>query len=154
FGEAACACQPVLSWQTTVVGDPLYRPAGKNPDQLLKELQERRSPWLEWSFLRLVNLNVGKGKTAECIGLLEQLDLTKNSAVLSEKLGDLYSAQGKPSSAVHEWRQALNLKCSPQQKVRLWLTLGEKLAAKGQEPEAYGAYQELLAEHPEYPDKA
>lgn len=31
FGEAACAAQPVLSWQTTVVGDPLYRPFGKAP---------------------------------------------------------------------------------------------------------------------------
>ena len=31
FGEAAWAAQPVLSWQTTVVGDPLYRPFGKAP---------------------------------------------------------------------------------------------------------------------------
>ena len=29
FGEAAWAAQPVLSWQTTVVGDPLYRPFGQ-----------------------------------------------------------------------------------------------------------------------------
>jgi hypothetical protein len=28
FGEAAWAAQPVLSWQTTVIGDPLYRPFG------------------------------------------------------------------------------------------------------------------------------
>ena len=34
FGEAAWAAQPVLSWQTTVVGDPLYRPFGK-PAQTL-----------------------------------------------------------------------------------------------------------------------
>jgi len=31
FGEAAWAAQPVLSWQTTVVGDPLYRPFAKEP---------------------------------------------------------------------------------------------------------------------------
>ena len=31
FGEAAWAAQPALSWQTTVVGDPLYRPFGKSP---------------------------------------------------------------------------------------------------------------------------
>lgn len=28
FGDAACYAQPVLSWQTVVVGDPLYRPFG------------------------------------------------------------------------------------------------------------------------------
>ena len=153
FGEAACASQPVLSWQTTVVGDPLYRPAGRNPDQLQNELQSRQSPWLEWSYLRLVNLNLLNGKTTECVGLLEQLDLTKKSAVLTEKLGDLYASQGKPSSAIHEWQQALRLKPSSQQKVRLLLTLGEKLVAMGSEPEAYAAYQELLTEVPDYPDK-
>lgn len=153
FGEAACASQPVLSWQTTVVGDPLYRPAGKNPDELQQELQQRHSPWLEWAYLRLVNVNQVNGKMAECVALLEQLPLAKESSVLTEKLGDLYAAQGKPSSAVHEWQQALKLKCSPQQKIRLQLTLGEKLAALNREPEAYAAYQELLVDHPEYPDK-
>jgi uncharacterized protein (TIGR03790 family) len=153
FGEAACACQPVLSWQTTVVGDPLYRPGGKDPDQLQNELQSRQSPWLEWSYLRLVNLNLINGKTAECVSLLEQLELTKKSAVLTEKLGELYEMQGKPSSAVHEWQQALSLDCSPQQKVRLLLALGERLAGLGREAEAYAAYQELLTEHPDYPDK-
>ena len=29
FGEAAYAAQGQLSWQTTVIGDPLYRPFGK-----------------------------------------------------------------------------------------------------------------------------
>ncbi len=31
FGEAAWAAQPALSWQTTVIGDPLYRPFGMEP---------------------------------------------------------------------------------------------------------------------------
>ena len=31
FGEAACAAQGAVSWQTTVVGDPLFRPFGGNP---------------------------------------------------------------------------------------------------------------------------
>jgi uncharacterized protein (TIGR03790 family) len=29
FGDAACYAQPVLSWQTVVIGDPLYRPFPK-----------------------------------------------------------------------------------------------------------------------------
>lgn len=153
FGEAAYASQPALSWQTTVVGDPLYRPFGRNPEQLQDELQQRQSPLLAWSYLRLVNVNVLNGKLPECVALLEQLGLTRHSAVLSEKLGDLYQAQGKPSSAVHEWQQALTLDPSPEQRIRLLLTLGERLSLLQRDAEAYDAYADLLKEFPNYPDK-
>ena len=73
----------------------------------------------------------------EIITLLDQLDATKQSAVLSEKLGDLCIAQGKPSSAVHAYLQALELEPSPQQRVRITLSLGPKLVALNREPEAY-----------------
>ena len=154
FGEAACAAQPVLSWQTTVVGDPLYRPFGRNPDLLHRELVARGSKLVEWSWLRLVDVNIASGKPmAELVALLEQLETTRRSAVLTEKLGDLYAAQGKPSSAVHEYRQALQLDASLQQRVRLLLTLAEKLPALDRQQEAYEDYQKLLQEFPNYPDK-
>jgi uncharacterized protein (TIGR03790 family) len=154
FGEAAYAAQPVLSWQTTVVGDPLYRPFGRNPDLLHRELVARGSKLAEWSWLRLVDINLAAGKPmAELVALLEQLETTRHSAVLTEKLGDLYAAQGKPSSAVHEYRQALQLEASPQQRVRLLLTLAEKLAELERQQEAYEDYQKLLQEFPDYPDK-
>jgi len=114
FGEAAYACQSVLSWQTTVVGDPLYRPFAENPEQLHKELLQRHSKYTEWSNLRWVNLNLANGRPITwAIAFLEQLSNTKTSAVLTEKLGDLYAAQGKPSSAVHAYAQALQLDPSP-----------------------------------------
>jgi uncharacterized protein (TIGR03790 family) len=154
FAQAAYAAQPVLSWQTTVVGDPLYRPFGNNPDQLHRELAARHSKLLEWSYVRLVNANLANGKSlATLIPLLEALDETKESAVLTEKLGDLYYAQGKPSSAVHSYLQALRLNPSPQQRLRLRLTLGERLLALDRAAEAYDDYQQLLEENPRYPDK-
>ena len=154
FGEAAYAAQPVLSWQTTVVGDPLYRPFGKNADLLHRQLMVRHSKLLEWSYLRLANLNLAAGKpVASGSSLLEQLDLTKTSAVLMEKLGDLYAAQGKPSSSAYAYTQALQLDPSPQQRLRLRLTLGEKLTALDRAQDAYDQYRELLRELPLYPDK-
>jgi len=153
FGQAAYASQSVLSWQTTVVGDPLYRPFGKNPEQLHLELERQKSKSTEWSYLRLVNINLANGKPlADWVGFLENLELTRQSAVLSEKLGDLYIAQGKPSSAVHAYREALKLDPSPQQRVRLLLTTGEKFAAVDRNAEAYEQYQQLLKEFPDFPD--
>ena len=77
------------------------------------------------------DLNLAAGKPmAELVALLEQLETTRHSAVLTEKLGDLYAAQGKPSSAVHKYRQALQLDPSPQQRVRLLLTLGRKAGSR------------------------
>jgi predicted negative regulator of RcsB-dependent stress response len=155
FGEAAYASQSVLSWQTTVVGDPLYRPFGGNPEALHLSLERRQSKLIEWSHLRLANINMANGKPAsEWIDYLEALELTKQSAVLSEKLGDLYASLGKPSSAVHAYESALKLDPSPQQKIRLRLTLGEKLTELKRDQEAYTDYQQLLKEAPAYPGKA
>ncbi len=154
FGEAAYACQPVLSWQTTVVGDPLYHPFGQDPDQLQARLEREHSKLLDWSYLRLLNINLAAGKPlTESSAMLENIPVTKQSAVLREKLGDLYAAEGKPSSAVHEWEEALKLEPSPEQAIRLLLTLGEKLTAENPAA-AYDRYQQLLAEHPGYPNKA
>lgn len=154
FGEAAYACQPVLSWQTTVVGDPLYRPFGKNPEVLKDELLRRNSKLLEWYYLQLLNVNLVAGKPiSEGVGILEQFENTSNSAVLTEKLGDLYAAQGKPASAAHAYQEALKRGPSPQQRIRLQLALAEKFSSLDQLPEAYATYQDLLRENPDFPGK-
>ena len=154
FGEAAYSGQSVLSWQTTLVGDPLYHPFGRVPEELHADLDRRHSKLVEWSYLRLVNLNQANSRpVASLVALVESLLTTNKSAVLSEKLGDLYGAQGKPSSAVHAYEGALKLDPTPQQRLRLLLTLAEKLPPLNREPEAYEDYQKLLQEYPDYPDK-
>ncbi|MFO1487554.1 MAG: TIGR03790 family protein [Verrucomicrobiota bacterium] len=154
FGEAAYASQGTLSWQTTVVGDPLYRPFAVAPQKLHEQLESRRSRWLDWSYLNLVDLNLAKGTPAVVMSaFLESLDLTRQSAVLSEKLADLYAVQGKPSSAVATYELALKLDASPQQRVRLHLLLADKLAGLERYADAGAALLELLREYPRYPDK-
>lgn len=153
FGEAAYAAQPVLSWQTTVVGDPLYRPCGKPLVERIRDLLRHDNPRLEWAHLQLVNFNLANGAApAEAVRYLENQELTRKSAVLTEKLGDLYAAQGKPSSAVFMWQQALELNPSPQQRLRLRLALAEKLAALDRNEELYENYRRWLEELPDYPD--
>jgi uncharacterized protein (TIGR03790 family) len=153
FGEAAYASQPLLSWQTTVVGDPLYRPFGRNPIEQHNELAERKNKLVEWSTLRIVNLSRVRGMSlSQLTAILEDTPTTKESAVLTEKLADLYSELGKPSSAIAAYERALTLNPSPQQRIRLRLTLGEKLIAAKRDDEARTNYQKVLQESPDYPD--
>lgn len=154
FAEAAYSCQGVLSWQTTVVGDPLYRPFARNPDQYFDILQLRKSPLVDWYWVRLLNMNIVLGKpSSDCSKYLEEMGSARSSAILSEKLGDFYAAQGKPSSAVHAWQTALNAQSSPMQRLRLRLGLGEQLTALERPEDAFEDYKELLAENPAYPAK-
>ena len=154
FGEAAYASQSVLSWQTTVVGDPLYRPCGIPVEKLHDELQQRHSKLLEWYYLRVVNMNQVRGVLlTELEIFLENLDLTRHSAILTEKLADILDALGKPSSAVNEFKRALALNPSPEQKMRLRLTLGERLVAQKRPEDACEDYQQFLKEFPDYPSE-
>jgi uncharacterized protein (TIGR03790 family) len=151
FGEAAWSAQNSLSWQTTVIGDPLYQPFKKSPPELHAELSRAKSPFLEWSFDRLICLDLAHGaRTTPLIQFLENIPTTAGSAVLTEKLASLYEAAGKPNSAIESLQTALALKPSPQQRLRLRLTLGKQLADQGELAEAIKNYKALLTEAPDY----
>jgi len=154
FGEAAWASQPVLSWQTTVIGDPLYRPYGKPIVELHAELARTHNPLIEWSFLRLADLDLARHAVAMRVAnFIDNLPATTNSAVLTEKLADIYESEGKPSSAIDTYELALTRHPSPEQRIRIRLTLGDKLVAAGRENDAIENYKHLLAESPDYPGK-
>lgn len=152
FGEAAYASQPVLSWQTTVIGDPLYCPFAKPLTKLLEEQDRTHSKWIDWSYLRVVNLNLIEGKRpAEVIAFLESLPATKTSAVLTEKLADLYNAEGMPSSAIETAQRALQLSPSTLQGVRIRLGLADKLIQAGRTKDACDDLKALVNDAPDYP---
>jgi hypothetical protein len=153
YGEAAYAAQNCLSWQTTVVGDPLYRPCAKPPDLLLRELEQRQDPLAAWSYLRVVNQAVASGAPLdEAIGYLHQLPLTKRSAVLTEKLGDLYLAKKQISDAMDIYDLVLKLDPTPQQKIRVMLGLGQRRTYYGPDRAAFDIYDKFVKEFPDYPD--
>jgi len=154
FGEAAYTSQPVLSWMTTVVGDPLYSPYIRSPEELHDQFIRTENPMLEWYYARLININMINAKPISgCIKLLEDLELTKRSTILSEKLASLYWAIGKPSSAIFTYTRALNLKPSPQQRLRLLLTRSAKYTENEQPAEALADYETILKLYPQYSDK-
>lgn len=155
FGEAAWACQPALSWQMTMIGDPLYRPFGRSPSALHAELEARSSPLVAWSHLRLVNLNLARGApVADMVAYLENCPVTRDSAVLTEKLAELYDLQGKPHSAALTWQRALKLSPSPQQRYRILLLLAERFKALEQWGDAYETCRALLQDYADQVDKS
>lgn len=154
FGEAAWAAQPALSWQTAVIGDPLYRPFGEEPKQLAADLERTHSPLVEWAYLRAVNGALVQGVSpAESESYLENLPETQTSSVLTEKLAELCDAQGKPESAVDYYQRALKLKPSPEQRIRLRLELAREFLKQKNTAAAVQDYKQLLAESPDYPGK-
>ena len=139
FGEAAYASQTSLSWQTTVIGDPLYR---------------RHSKFLEWSYLKLINFAlVQKNPPANVLAYLENISARTNSPVLMEKDADLNAALGKPASAIRAYQTALTLNPSPLQRVRLRLALAELLAKQDRAADAIENYRKLVEEAPDWPGK-
>lgn len=153
FGEAAYACQPYLSWQTTVVGDPLYRPFWRKPQAHHNELVEEKSKRVEWSQLKVVNINLATGlPAAELVAYLERLPEIEWSGVLQEKLGDLYVGAQRWNDAIGVFDKALAASESRQQQVRLALKKAQLLEVSGRSAEAYEAYQDFTKAFPEYPD--
>jgi uncharacterized protein (TIGR03790 family) len=154
FGEAAYASQQTISWQTTVVGDPLYRPFAQDPRGLHESLQARHSKLIEWSHLRVVNRSLSLGQApANMIEYLKDPANPQDSAVLAEKLADLYEMEGKHSDAIDADRRALELDPTPQQKVRLTMTLADRLMAAGKANQALTLYQDFRDKTPDYPDQ-
>ena len=150
FGEAAYGSQNSLSWQNIAVGDPLYRPFGRKPQEQHADLERRQSKLIEWSHLRVVNLNQALGaELDEIIAYLEQLPLTRKSAVLKEKLADLYWAKKKFSDALDSYDSTLKLDPSPQQKIRIMLKLAERRSYFGPDQAAFDTYQKFLKEFPD-----
>jgi uncharacterized protein (TIGR03790 family) len=163
YGEAAYASQPVLSWQTTVVGDPLYRPFGRLApgehvgfrfaalQQML--LMTTNQVWLPWATLQSVNFQLALGQSpAAVLNDLERDPGSPQSSVLLEKQGDLCEGLGKLSDAIAAYRRALRLSTSTQQRIRVTQALAQLLGLFTREAEALTLYQQFLKDFPDYPE--
>lgn len=158
FGQAAWACQNSLSWQTVAVGDPLYRPFGRKFEDLQRDLEQRRLALLEWTIVQIINVRLAADQTAadQWITRLEAPPLqalTRQSAVLTEKLADLYWATKKVSDALDYYEAALTRHASPQQKARILLLLAQRRTLYGPHERALEHYRQFLKEFPDYPEK-
>ncbi len=149
WGEAAIASQRLLSWQLTVVGDPLYRPFSRNALDRMKDLAQRRDGRVDWAMVMLYNRRheIG-GKLDAIIADLESETRLKFSPILQEKLADFHRDAGHHDRAAEGYRKASRLNPSPHQRRRLAWNAGEESELAGHPREAYEAYK-ALAEDPQ-----
>ncbi len=154
FGEAAYAAQASLSWQTTVVGDPLYRPFGAAPDALHFKLEKENSPLVPWSHLRVLGVNEATGLPVnDLIKYLEDIpEVTTNSAVLMERLGHLRLKTGQLDKAADSLSAALKLNPSAQQRIWIIDLLAQIQAQLGRTQPAFDTFKLLLTVSPDYFD--
>ncbi len=153
FAEAAYAGQKALSWQATVVGDPLYRPFWQTTDRQEKELGAKNSPLLAWSNLMEANQNLAVGADKQTVIKFLQKVPSRHSPILQEKVADLFLEQKRFNLAAETYEEVLKVSTSPGQRLRVLLALGEVRSIYGPDQRAYDAYQTLLKEFPDYPDK-
>ena len=105
FTEAGWASQPALSWQTTFVGDPLYRPFSVPLDEQIDRLEQDQHPDREWAYIRKINRLLAGGETGAAEKLCCEKAAALQSAPLYEKLGDLLPTDQRAAA----YRQALEL---------------------------------------------
>ena len=103
FAEAAYAAQPVLSWMTTFVGDPLYRPFKAQPAVIPPRATAEYLAYRDGA-----TLWAEKGR-AMGEAVLQSKGRTLRSGMIYEGLGLLQIAAKDPAAALVSWRKAREL---------------------------------------------
>lgn len=152
FGEAIYAAQNALSWQTTVVGDPLYRPMLKSFEEHRARLAGGQTEATEWMIVQDLNRRLADGlETKAAVTELEKHPLTKRSAILQQKLADLHAGLGQQAEAIVACRRALDGRPSQEQQAHLQLALARLYTAADRGKDAVKAYERFFEDHPKRP---
>jgi uncharacterized protein (TIGR03790 family) len=150
FGEAFITSQHAVSWQNVAIGDPLYRPFKKNLEEWQNELEKADSKYLEWVYLRWANINLSAGrKPMNVIDYLEKEKITRKSAVLQEKLAELYLSENKFDDSLNYLELAFKNKCSLNQRIRIALNYTDTLISLSREDKALAFLKGVQKTYPQ-----
>lgn len=148
FLEAAYASQPVLSWQTTFAGDPLYRPFGLSLDEQIERLEADKSPDLPWAYLRKVNLLIAQSRLPEAEKLCRAKAEMLSSNALYEKLGDVSLMMHRVPSSIAAYKQATLRPTDSYQYIRVAIKLAAAYETNEQPRFALTIYDGLATAYP------
>ena len=148
FLEAGYYSEPVLSWQTTFVGDPLYRPFAASLDEQIQRLEADHKPDLEWAYLRKVNLLIAQGDSTMGEELCRKQAEALPSAVLYEKLGDILHAAHHEAEAIEAYGKADVKPVDSWHHIRVATKMASAYEAGRQTAQALAVYEGLATAYP------
>lgn len=152
FAESAYASQQMLSWQTTFVGDPLYRPFAINLDDQISALEKAGRPEVVFAYLRRINLLLNDNKTEDALRYATDLNDHLKSTVLMEKIGDIVSATDGVN-AIQHYKDAVKDTRDDWQAIRLYYKLANAFQSIGKEGLALQNLETILERWPDYEGK-
>lgn len=116
--ESTYLALPSLSWQITVVGDPLYRPFAVPLDRQIELLETEQRPEVEWAWLRRINLLVREGRLHVALAYARDRIKARESALLHEKIADLLALNELADDAAPHYERAIELAADPETSIR------------------------------------
>jgi len=146
LGEAAYMAQSVLSWQVTIIGDPLYRPFRYSLTEQIQHMEEDRHPDVEWGYLRRINMLVREGRFNIALNMCRAYLHERESIILRERLGDLYAINDLLYEAVRQYERVLEIAESPVTAVRIGARMMTILRMAGHPERAEDVRQRLIRE--------
>ena len=141
FGESAYLAQPALSWQVTVVGDPLYRPFRRSAEELAERTDD--SAGAGWARVRRINQLVRAGRFNVAMELCRRWIAESGSLALREKLAELYARNELYREAAAEYRAVAEQAMTAESAVRAGARALRVLRLINQADEAAGLEQTL-----------
>ena len=148
FLEAGYYSEPVLSWQTTFVGDPLYRPFAASLDEQIERLEADHKPDVEWAYLRKINLLVAQNDSTKAEDLCRRKAGALRSEVLYEKLGDLLHAGHRNAEAIKAYAKADERQTDSYRHIRVVTKMATAYEAGRQTAQALAVYEGLATTYP------
>lgn len=149
FAEAAWASELGLSWMTTVVGDPLYRPFQKPIEEAIAAPSS--DAHREWLLLQQIEQKLDNQPPTDAAALEAAFRVPGAGPILAEHLGDLLlklSDPASPSAARKAYESALKQSTEPVDCIRVGLKLSRLETARGDNVDAQAELQSLRRSYP------
>jgi len=153
FAEAGTVGQPALSWQTLLIGDPLYRPFSPDLFARSRDLEQRGSPLMVWTLLHRVNsfLQTG-GSVSRALADLETVPAAATNSVLATKVARMYADRSRLRQAITWGQKALAAGGTPTERSRLCLEVADWQRTLDRPADALATLVALTKEFPNHPD--
>jgi uncharacterized protein (TIGR03790 family) len=145
FAESAYMSQHYLSWMTTFVGDPLYRPFKRDNDLAARKPNDEWAAYAEGARIWFAE-SPAAGQAA-----LEASARKFKSGIILEGLGLLQIAGGDSNGSIATFAQAAKLYTNPEDAARATIHAVLQLKGLNRTPEALALARKQIAAFPKTP---